>query len=105
MSRYQCNARIVKAGGFMENQAREMVAVFSSSNYDAEMEALNIKALLDANGVESTVVGPHVLPNLEFQVQVSEELAARAQALIEEARAAGPEAAAEAEALTEGGER
>jgi len=87
----------------MENEAQEMVVVFSSSNHDAEMETLNIKAMLDASDVPAMVVGPSVLPNLEFQVQVSEELAERAQALIEEARAAGPEAADEAEALTEPG--
>jgi hypothetical protein len=78
-----------------------MVPVFSSSNHDAEMEALNVKAMLEASDVPATVTGPHVLPNLEFQVQVSEELAERAQALIVEATAAGPEAASEAEALTE----
>ena len=50
-----------------------MVPVFSSSNHDAEMEAMNIKALLEASGVSAMIVGPHVLPNLEFQVQVSEE--------------------------------
>lgn len=90
----------------MENDNQEdkeaMVAVFSSSNHDAEMEAMNIKALLEASGVSAMVIGPHVLPNLEFQVQVSEEEADKAEALITEARAAGPTAAAEAEALTEG---
>jgi hypothetical protein len=85
----------------MENDAQEMVAVFSSSNHDAEMEAGTIKGLLDASGVPAMLIGPHVLPNLEFQVQVSSELAEKALALITEARAAGPAAAAEAEALTE----
>ncbi len=78
-----------------------MVAVFSSSNHDAEMEVMNIKAMLEASGVDAMIVGPHVLPSLEFQIQVSEEDVAQAEALIAEARAAGPEAAAEAEALTE----
>jgi hypothetical protein len=86
----------------MENDNEEMVAVFSSSNHDAEMEAINIKGLLEASGVAAMIVGPHVLPNLEFQVQVSAEEAGKAQDLITEARAAGPAAAAEAEALTEG---
>ena len=88
-------------GGSPENEAQEMVAVFSSSNHDAEMEVMNIKAMLEASGVEAMIVGPAVLPNLEFQVQVSEELAEKAQALIAEAKAAGPEAAAEAEAQSE----
>ena len=86
----------------MENDNEEMVAVFSSSNHDAEMDAINIKGLLEASGVAAMIVGPHVLPNLEFQVQVSAEEAGKAQDLITEARAAGPAAAAEAEALTEG---
>jgi hypothetical protein len=47
------------------------------------------------------VVGPHILPNLEFQVQVPAHLADEAQRLIAEARAAGPEAAAEAESASE----
>ncbi len=80
---------------------KEMVAVFSSSNHDAEMEVMNIKAMLEASGVDAMIVGPSVLPSLEFQIQVSEEKAAEAEALIAEARAAGPAAAAEAEALTE----
>ena len=79
-----------------------MVAVFSSSNHDAEMESLAVQSMLQANGIPAMVVGPHVLPNLEFQVQVPEHTLAEAQRLIDEARAAGPQAAAEAEALTEG---
>jgi hypothetical protein len=74
-----------------------MVPVFSSSNHDAEMETMAVKGVLDANGIPAVVVGPHILPNLEFQVQVPERLAEEAQRLIVEARAAGPEAAAEAE--------
>jgi uridine phosphorylase len=85
----------------MENDTEEMVAVFSSSNHDAEMEAMTIRGMLEASGVPAMVIGPQVLPNLEFQVQVSSELAAKAQDLIAEAKAAGPAAAAEAEALTE----
>jgi uridine phosphorylase len=78
-----------------------MVAVFSSQNHDAEMESLAVQTMLEANGIPAMIVGPHVLPNLEFQVQVPERMLAESQRLIEEARAAGPEAAAEAEALTE----
>ena len=78
-----------------------MVAVFSSSNHDAEMETMAVQGVLEANGIPAVVVGPHILPNLEFQVQVPEHLAAEAQRLIIEARAAGPEAAAEAEAASE----
>jgi hypothetical protein len=89
----------------MENDTEltqdEMVVVFSSSNFDAEMEALTVKGVLDANGVPSQIVGAHVLPNLEFQVQAPREMAALAEVLIKEARVAGPAAAAEAEAAGE----
>jgi hypothetical protein len=84
-----------------EGQDTEMVAVFSSSNHDAEMEVLTIKGILDSEGVPALVVGPSVLPNLEFQVQVPAELAGRAEELIAAAREAGPAAAAEGEALSE----
>jgi hypothetical protein len=89
----------------MENDSEltreEMVTVFSSSNHDAEMEALTIKGVLEGSGIDAQVVGPSVLPNLEFQVWVPEELAAEALLVMEEARKAGPAAAAEAEALSE----
>jgi hypothetical protein len=79
----------------------DVVAVFSSSNHDAEMEATAIKGMLESNGIEALVVGPSVIPSLEFQVQVPRQQAEEASRLIEEARAAGPDAAAEAEAATE----
>jgi hypothetical protein len=82
----------------------DMVTLFSSSNVDAEMEAQSIKSLLDANGIPSMVVGAHVIPSLEFQVQVPRVRLAEAQRVLLEARATGPEAAAEAEEASERGE-
>jgi hypothetical protein len=81
--------------------ASDAVTVFSSSNHDAEMEALTIKGILDANSIPSVVVGPSVLPSLEFQVQVEAVHAAQAREAIEEAKISGPDAAAEAEAASE----
>jgi len=78
-----------------------MLPVFSSSNFDAEMEAMTIKGILDVNDIPAMVVGPSVLPNLEFQVQVPEHDLERAQLVIDAARAAGPSAAVEAEAAGE----
>jgi hypothetical protein len=78
-----------------------MVTLFSSSAIDAEMEADTIHAVLEANGIASMVVGPSVIPSLEYQVRVAREDAPEAERLIEEARAAGPDAAAEAEAGSE----
>jgi len=78
-----------------------MAAVFSSSNHDAEMEALAIKGVLDANDVPAVLVGPHVLPSLEFHVLVPEHLLADAKRLLRDARQDGRRAAVEGEAAGE----
>ncbi len=79
----------------------DLMTVFSSSNHDAEMETTAIQGMLQSNGIDALVQGPAVLPSLEFQVQVPRDEADEAVRLISEARAAGPEAAAEAEAASE----
>jgi hypothetical protein len=84
-----------------ESSSQEMVTLFSSSNVDAEMEANNIHAILQAEGIPSMVVGASVIPSLEFQVQVPRENLEQAEKVIADAQAAGPEAANEAEAATE----
>jgi hypothetical protein len=81
----------------------DMVTLFSSSAVDGEMEANNIHAMLEAAGIPSVVMGPSVIPSLEFQVQVPRAGAAEAERILEEARASGPEAAAEGEAASEEG--
>jgi hypothetical protein len=78
-----------------------MTPVFSSSNHDAEMEALAIKGLLDSNDIPAVVVGSQVLPTLEFQVQVPEDLLDIARKTIRDARQGGRHAADEAEAASE----
>jgi hypothetical protein len=79
----------------------DVATLFSSSNHDAEMEATSIHSMLSANGVPSVVVGPSTIPSLEFQVRVPRAYLEAAERLLEEARAAGPEAAAEAEIASE----
>jgi hypothetical protein len=78
-----------------------MVPVFSSSNHDGEMEAMAIKGVLDSNSIPAMIVGPSVLPTLEFQVQVPAHLLKEARQAIREARQGGRQAADEAEAQTE----
>ena len=78
-----------------------MTPVFSSSNHDAEMEAMAIKGVLDSNGIPAMVIGPSVLPIFEFQVQVPQHLLEQARQLIREARQDGRRAADEGEASTE----
>jgi hypothetical protein len=85
-----------------ESSDFDMVTLFSSSNHDAEMEVTSIHAMLQANGIPSVVVGPSVLPSLDFQVQVPQTYIEEATRVLQEAREAGPQAAAEAEAASEG---
>jgi putative signal transducing protein len=79
----------------------DMVTLFSSSNFDAEMEATGIHGVLEANGIESIIVGTSSLPVLEFEVQVSKDNLEEARRILAAAQAAGPAAAAEAEAASE----
>jgi hypothetical protein len=79
----------------------DMVTLFNSSNHDAEMEAMAIHGILQASGIPSVLVGASTLPILSFEVQVPKEDLEEAQRVIAEAQAAGPAAAAEAEAASE----
>ena len=49
------------------------------------MEALSVKNLLEANGIEAVLVGDSVLPNLGFEVRVTRDQAALARQVIAEA--------------------
>jgi hypothetical protein len=60
-----------------------------------------IKGVLDSNDIPAMIVGPQVLPTLEFQVQVPQHLLNEARKAIREARRGGRRAAAEGEAATE----
>lgn len=82
----------------------DMVPVYSSSTHAAELEADNIHALLDANGISNIIIGPSVLPVVEFQVQVPRAQLEEARKVIDEAEAAGSEAATEAEKESESAE-
>lgn len=92
-----------ESGGVDPSPDLDLVTLFRSSNTDAEMEVNNIHGMLQASGIPSVVEGTSVIPSLEFQVLVPRENAEEAERLVREARAAGPEAAAEAEAASEEG--
>ena len=79
----------------------DLVTLFTSSSTDAELEVNNIHAVLESNGIPSFVLGAAGYPSLEWRVQVPQSSLAEAERTIAEARAAGPEAAAEAEAASE----
>jgi hypothetical protein len=75
----------------------DMVAVFSETGAMAEMEALSIRGILEASGIPFTVFGNSTLPVTEFSVKVPASRLAEAQAVIADAKAAGPAGAEEAE--------
>ena len=82
------------------SHALDMVPLPSGS-VSTEMEADMIRGVLDANGIPSLLVAAAQYPNLGFEVKVPRGRLMEAEELVAEARAAGPEAAAEAEAETE----
>ena len=74
----------------------DMVPIFSSQSATSEVEAVGIKAVLEAGGIPALIVDASALPNLPHEVRVPRERLEDAQRLLAEARAAGPQAAEEA---------
>src|SRR5689334_20391116 len=85
----------------LNSHALDLVPLYDSLTVDAEVEADVIRGLLDTNGIPSLVRGAAQYPSLGFQVLVPRGKVSEARQLIEEALAAGPDAAAEAEAASE----
>jgi hypothetical protein len=56
----------------------------------AEMQAQNVKNLLESNGIAAILVGDSVLPNLPFEIRVAREQADLARRLIADAEESGP---------------
>src|ERR1039457_1502967 len=79
----------------------DMVTLYDAPIVDAEMEADMIQGVLESNGIPSILVRNSILPSLGFEVKVPRARVEEAERLIEEAKAAGPEAAAEAERASE----
>ena len=83
------------------SHALDLVTVFEESGTTAEMEALEIQAVLEAAGIRVVLTNEGPFPNLPWTVRVPKADAAEALAVIEEAKKAGPKAAEEAEAEQE----
>ena len=86
----------------LTSHALDMVTLFSSSTIDGEMEADMIRGILDAGGIPSILTNTPMAGVLGVEVKVPRGKLKEAENLIAEAKAAGPEAAAEAEAASEG---
>lgn len=81
----------------------DMVTVFSSQEYNAEMVATEIRSILEANDIPSVMVSGSMFPSLEFQVRVPRDRVDDARRAIAAAEEAGPSGAEEAERETEEG--
>ena len=89
-----------------ESHDLDLVTVFHSGDGSSEgdLEALTVKNLLDAAGIDAVLVGGDVpIPSLNHEVKVARTDANDARRVIAEARAEGSAAAEEAEAESEGG--
>jgi hypothetical protein len=84
------------------SHSMDLETIFSAMGATAEMEALGIRNVLDANGIPTVYVSPPQYPNLRFVVRVPQKYFSRAEQVLADARAAGPEAADEAELEGEG---
>jgi hypothetical protein len=81
----------------------DMVPLYRSPTAGSEIEADIIRGILDSHGIPSLLSRAMGYPSLGFQVQVHRQNFGEARRLIEEAKAAGPEAALEAERASEEG--
>jgi len=79
----------------------DLVTVFESYGMTAEMEAMEVQAILELDGIPAVIVSTSMYPSLPYQVRVPKDRAGQALALIAEAQAAGPAGAEEAERGTE----
>ncbi len=83
------------------SEALDLVTLFSSDEHNAEMQAMGVRAILEAGGIPAVIVGSSVYPNLPFEVRVPKAQLEEARLAILEAQAAGPDAAEEAERAAE----
>jgi hypothetical protein len=52
------------------SQDLDFVSIYSEQGIEAEMEAISVRALLEANDIPCTVVGSQQIPSLLFEVRV-----------------------------------
>ena len=67
----------------------DFVSIFSAQGIEAEMEAISIQSVLEANGIPCTVIGSSQIPSLPFEVRVPKSRLEEARSLLDEVRQAG----------------
>ena len=79
----------------------DLVTVFEDSGTTAEIEALGIQAILEAEGIRVVLGGETSFPSLPWSVGVSKADAPRALQVLKEAKKGGSKSAVDAEAEQE----
>ncbi len=91
----------IAAGEGSPSHGFDLVELYRGQGSGGEVEAVSIRAVLDANHIPSVVIGSMQLPNLPFRVMVPQIFADAADKILAEAESAGTSAAEEAEAESE----
>jgi hypothetical protein len=81
----------------------DMVTVFSSQEYNAEMVSTEIRSILEAHEIPSVLVSSSMFPSLPYEVRVPRERLEEARQALAAAAEAGPSAAEQAEREMEAG--
>ncbi len=81
----------------------DLVTVFSSQDYNAEMLATEVRSILEAHGIPSVLQSSSMFPSLPFEVKVPRDRIEDARRAIVAAEEAGPSAAEAAERESESG--
>jgi hypothetical protein len=76
--------------------------VFSGQGTGAELEAMNIRGVLEANGITVITTPVFPMPTLAVEIRVPKDEAESARQVLDEALRAGPEAAEREERAEEG---
>jgi hypothetical protein len=84
-----------------DSEDLDLETIFQSNGPMAEVEAVGVKNVLEANGVAAVLVGDSVLPNLGFEVKVARDQVENARELIAQAERDGPAAAVAGELESE----
>lgn len=82
----------------------DLETIFEEMGPTAEVEAFGVRSVLDANQIQYIYIEPSQYPNLPFVIKVPKKYVAQALQALEEAKAAGAEAAEEGERESERGE-
>jgi hypothetical protein len=76
--------------------------IFSGQGTDAELEAMNIRGVLEASGITVITTPVFPMPTFAVEIRVPRDEAESARRVLDEARSAGPEAAEREERAGEG---